>query len=191
METAVHTNAHGKHFNEHGLNPRAQEVLVLAGSLAFALGGGFSAVMLGSSVVMNGSSALTSSQRVLATIGDKSLDSKKPVKDSTPASGDPSDAAASVGTSDKRDDETDTPDASQGKTEKPALEPEPETSAETKSATQPVQQQVVHLISRGETLSGISAKYGVSIDRIAIENQIRDVNLIYAGSALVIPGVTN
>ena len=46
---------------------------------------------------------------------------------------------------------------------------------------------VIHLISWGETLSGISARYGVSVDKIANENQIRDVNLIYTGSALVIP----
>lgn len=57
----------------------------------------------------------------------------------------------------------------------------------TQSAPQVRTEPVIHLISWGETLSGISARYGVSIDAIAIANQIRDVNLIYAGSALVIP----
>ena len=45
----------------------------------------------------------------------------------------------------------------------------------------------VYLITRGETLSEISARYGVSVDRLAAANEIHDVNLIYEGSALRIP----
>lgn len=45
---------------------------------------------------------------------------------------------------------------------------------------------VVHRVVVGDTLSKISAKYGVSVDRIAEYNSIRDVNLIYADSALEI-----
>ena len=44
-----------------------------------------------------------------------------------------------------------------------------------------------YIIQYGDTLSEISARFGVSVDTIAIQNQIRDVNVIYAGSALVIP----
>lgn len=46
---------------------------------------------------------------------------------------------------------------------------------------------VVHQVVRGDTLSKISAQYGVSVERIAEYNSIRDVNLIYADSALEIP----
>lgn len=45
----------------------------------------------------------------------------------------------------------------------------------------------VYIIKSGDTLSGISASFGVSVDRIAQANNIVDVNRIYAGSALVIP----
>ena len=81
--------------------------------------------------------------------------------------------------------------AAETPTETPAA---PQDTSATPVETQPTQsapqvrtEPIIHLISWGETLSGISARYGVSIDAIAIANQIRDVNLIYAGSALVIP----
>lgn len=44
-----------------------------------------------------------------------------------------------------------------------------------------------YIIQPGDTLSGISAATGVSVDKLALVNGIADVNLIYAGSALVIP----
>lgn len=77
---------------------------------------------------------------------------------------------------------TETPAAPQEDASATSVETQP-----TQSAPQVRTEPVIHLISWGETLSGISARYGVSIDAIAIANQIRDVNLIYAGSALVIP----
>ena len=46
----------------------------------------------------------------------------------------------------------------------------------------------VHMVAWGETLTEISARYGVSVDALAQENQIRDVDLIYAQSALIVPG---
>lgn len=46
---------------------------------------------------------------------------------------------------------------------------------------------VIHLITQGDTLSKISAQYGVSVDQLAEYNGIRDVNLIYADSALRVP----
>lgn len=45
----------------------------------------------------------------------------------------------------------------------------------------------IYIIQPGDTLSGISAATGVSVDKLALANDIADVNLIYAGSALVIP----
>lgn len=60
-------------------------------------------------------------------------------------------------------------------------EPTPSPSA----APTPGQQ--VHVVQDGETLSSISAATGVSVDRLAEANGIRNVHLIYRGSALVIP----
>ena len=45
----------------------------------------------------------------------------------------------------------------------------------------------IYIIVPGDTLSGISAATGVSVDKLAYVNGIADVNLIYAGSALEIP----
>lgn len=45
----------------------------------------------------------------------------------------------------------------------------------------------IHIIAEGQTLSSISAQYGVSVDAIALVNHIQFVDMIYAGSALVIP----
>lgn len=60
-------------------------------------------------------------------------------------------------------------------------EPTPTPSA----ALTPGQQ--VYVVQDGETLSSISAATGVSVDRLAEANGIRNVHLIYRGSALVIP----
>lgn len=60
-------------------------------------------------------------------------------------------------------------------------EPTPTPSA----ASTPGQQ--VYVVQDGETLSSISAATGVSVDRLAEANGIRNVHLIYRGSALVIP----
>ena len=46
---------------------------------------------------------------------------------------------------------------------------------------------VIHIVQPEDTLSSISAQYGVSVDAIAKANKIRDVNLIYDDSALKIP----
>lgn len=45
----------------------------------------------------------------------------------------------------------------------------------------------VYMIQRGDTLSGISAKVLYSVDELAEYNKIKDVNLIYADSALRVP----
>lgn len=51
----------------------------------------------------------------------------------------------------------------------------------------PTPGQQVYVVQDGETLSSISAATGVSVDRLAEANGIRNVHLIYRGSALVIP----
>lgn len=51
----------------------------------------------------------------------------------------------------------------------------------------PTPEQQVYVVQEGETLSSISAATGVSVDRLAEANGIRNVHLIYRGSALVIP----
>lgn len=45
----------------------------------------------------------------------------------------------------------------------------------------------VYLIQPGDTLSRLSAVFGYSVDALANFNEIRNVNLIYDGSALRIP----
>lgn len=45
----------------------------------------------------------------------------------------------------------------------------------------------VYIIQEGDTLSELSAVFGYSVDEIANFNQVRNVNLIYDGSALRIP----
>ena len=45
-----------------------------------------------------------------------------------------------------------------------------------------------HVVARGETLTSIAARYGVSVGALAAANGITDPNTIYAGQRLVIPG---
>lgn len=45
-----------------------------------------------------------------------------------------------------------------------------------------------HVVQTGETLSGIAAAYGLPLDAVAAHNQITDVDVIYAGETLSIPG---
>jgi LysM repeat protein len=46
---------------------------------------------------------------------------------------------------------------------------------------------MVYMIQPGDTLTSISATLGYSVDELANFNQIRNVNLIYANSALRVP----
>lgn len=46
---------------------------------------------------------------------------------------------------------------------------------------------LIYDIKPGDTLTSISHEFGFSVDQIANLNQIRDVNVIYAGSSLRIP----
>ena len=46
----------------------------------------------------------------------------------------------------------------------------------------------VHAVKDGDTLSGIAAMYGVSLDALIAANpQIKNPNLIYAGDKVAIP----
>lgn len=64
---------------------------------------------------------------------------------------------------------------------------EPTPSPSAASAPDGTVGQQVYVVQDGETLSSISAATGVSVDRLAEANGIRNVHLIYRGSALVIP----
>lgn len=47
----------------------------------------------------------------------------------------------------------------------------------------------IYTIVSGDTLVGISAKFGISVDSLADYNDIRNVDLIYTGSVLRIPAI--
>ncbi len=47
--------------------------------------------------------------------------------------------------------------------------------------------QTVYIVKAGDTLNQIAASYGVTARAIAVENGIRNINLIYVGQRLIIP----
>ena len=49
----------------------------------------------------------------------------------------------------------------------------------------------VYVVQRGDTLSRIAARYGVSVGALAAANGIRNVNLVYTGQRLLIPGASS
>ena len=61
--------------------------------------------------------------------------------------------------------------------------PEPETPAPSPART--------HVVSRGQTLGGIAALYGVSVQSIVSANGLISANLIYVGQVLTIPGASS
>src|SRR5690606_7633008 len=50
------------------------------------------------------------------------------------------------------------------------------------------QEQIIHIVQPGENLFRISLRYNTTISAIATANGIANVNLIYVGQRLVIPG---
>lgn len=67
-----------------------------------------------------------------------------------------------------------------------ALLPATAAAAPTGSGCTPL----YHRVQRGETLSKIAARYGVSVWAIASANGIKNINVIYVGQLLVIPCAT-
>jgi len=53
---------------------------------------------------------------------------------------------------------------------------------------EPESASTVYVVQRGDTLSRIAARYGVSMSALAAANGIRNSNLIYTGQRLVIQG---
>ena len=51
----------------------------------------------------------------------------------------------------------------------------------------PARQGQIHIVQRGETLSSIAARYGVSLSAITQANGISNANVIYVGQSLTIP----
>jgi LysM repeat protein len=45
-----------------------------------------------------------------------------------------------------------------------------------------------HTVRKGETLSGIASRYGVTVDQMVGANHLKDPNLIIAGAVLRVPG---
>jgi len=52
----------------------------------------------------------------------------------------------------------------------------------------PLQQGTVHVVRRGENLTGIAARYGTTVSALVRANNIRNPNWIYVGQRLTIPG---
>ena len=44
-----------------------------------------------------------------------------------------------------------------------------------------------HVVKKGETLASIASQYGVTVNEIAIANNIGNINLVYVGLRLKIP----
>ncbi len=64
----------------------------------------------------------------------------------------------------------------------------PATPSPTVPAPMPPSEVITYTIQAGDTLSGIAAEFGVTVDAIAEANDIEDPSLIRVGQVLVIPG---
>lgn len=69
---------------------------------------------------------------------------------------------------------------------KPAPKP-----ADPKSVPKPAPKTVTYTVKKGDTLSGIAAKYGTTYQELAKKNKISDPNLIYPGQKITITGTVN
>ena len=63
----------------------------------------------------------------------------------------------------------------------------PPAGAMPTAAPTPVRTRIVHVVTKGEYLIGIAARYGVPVDAIISANRLKDPSLIYVGERLVIP----
>lgn len=128
-------------------------------------------------------------KRVEAAIASEALvddAESEPVEDEKPDEGHSpkTNDGAAVSVSDGKDAPSD--DKPTDKSEDGAAEATDEKAEEVVAVTQDDDRIIYHVV-RGDTLCKISTEYGVSVDAIANANDIRDVNLIYADSSLVIP----
>ena len=69
-----------------------------------------------------------------------------------------------------------------------ARAPRPSGGPATRPATAPREPSAVHVVARGEHLTGIAARYGVTVDAIVRANGIANPSRIFAGQRLAIPG---
>ena len=71
----------------------------------------------------------------------------------------------------------------------PAVLPPPATPAPVvETPPLPVQGSGTYIVQRGDTLFGIAASHGVNLAALAAANNIYNLELIYAGQVLIIPG---
>ena len=64
------------------------------------------------------------------------------------------------------------------------------TEAPVKEPAKAEKPETVYTVKRGDTLSGIASKYGTTYQKLAEYNGIKNVNLIYAGQKIKIPGAS-
>src|SRR5258708_36488196 len=55
-------------------------------------------------------------------------------------------------------------------------------------AASPALADTVYIVQRGDTLFGIATRFGVSLSALAAANGITNLNLIFVGEQLTIPG---
>ena len=77
---------------------------------------------------------------------------------------------------------------SSASTSVPAQVPRPARVATSAPNAQPARQELVHTVAPGESLIGISRKYGVSLKTLAAANKIQPYTKINMGDRLTIPG---
>lgn len=65
------------------------------------------------------------------------------------------------------------------------LVPSGETSQDTDGNS--TSGQTIYIVQKGDTLNKIAAQFGTTARAIAVENGIRNINLIYVGQRLIIP----
>ena len=74
---------------------------------------------------------------------------------------------------------------------KPATKPAPKPSGSTTPAPSVPAGGLVHVVVRGDTMSGIAATYKVSLTKLLAANKLKDAGVIYIGQRIVVPGVTS
>lgn len=74
------------------------------------------------------------------------------------------------------------------KPDTPAAPEKPTTTAKPATPAQPASGEEVYTVQRGDTLSGIAAKYGTTYQKLASYNGIANPNVISVGQKIKIPG---